>query len=274
MSTTVDFNEIPKPKNACAEMVYDHLEKILLALPQQSDPKLFATMLIVEANGLDMSKCGNTASAVVAAFNAAAIGLPPGSAQGWCFFVPRKGKVNLEMGYRGMLELSYGCNWLKSIETDVVLKAESDTFQYCTDREGSFIMHDKTGRVVQGGSDYRTTEVNVSAAYCIWTSVNGGRGVSVIPRDRLDAVHKPKSTSYSPWGDPWGYVEMARKSTIRVASKGWPRLSWQMARAVMMDEMLERGADQAQAITDEEREGLPDQERAVEMESIPEGDTE
>jgi phage RecT family recombinase len=233
--------QLQEPLNRYAEIARDNMASALAPLSATIDRQAFATQCMAELNllvpyDLERIKMSQEGSGAVAVKNAAIIGLAPGKANQFCFFLVRSGAIQLEMGFRGFLELSYKNKFLKLVTCDVVLNGEE--FEYGTNTDGDYLSHPKD-------LSRQPSKGKVVAAYCLWHNQTGGHALTVMTRAELDKVEACSRGSYSPWKDDINYCEMAKKSPLRRASKMWPR-SEAMSHAAYIDEALELGHSQGE----------------------------
>jgi phage RecT family recombinase len=228
---------LPPARNAGATELYKEgrIDRLPQWLPAEIPAGRFLTAVAAEINGLDPDT--NPQSMVKTAFNCAVLGLIPGQQLGHAHFVTfkmNKGKPDewiccqLVVGFKGWLELSYGCGFLRDVHCDVVFSGED--FDYWVDADGAQIYHDiPLERADQWGS--------VKAAYCVWHATTGGHGIEVVPRKPLDKLKRR--------GNVWNSapMEMAKKTAILRASKTWKRTG-QMATAALLDDHAERDEPQ------------------------------
>ena len=160
---------LPQQQNDASVVIAKEIERILPALAPGVERQQFAVSLVVAANELSMDKVGKVHSILIAAFNAARIGLPVGGAQGLAFFVPRKGRVCLDVGYRGYIELAVDSGHIDTVATDVYLAGEA--FEQWTDEDGKHFRH------VPHLPDQRDLKwENVLGAYVVYKTRAGGKG--------------------------------------------------------------------------------------------------
>ena len=224
------MNEITiKPKTAASELVRKSDSILRSILPANAEGSRFIVSAIAAANKLK-ANC-DAVSTAMAVFNAASLGLPIDTAEGYCYLVPFKGKVSLIVGYRGFLHLAFESGFLKQISTDVVLSGES--WEQFNDERGKHFRHEIP---LERSMEF----ANVHASYCAWTNTRGGDGFVVVNRPELVALERASFGS-SPWKSK--PIEMSLKTAIRRASKLW-NLTNTLAAAVQLDEEWERGDKQ------------------------------
>jgi recombination protein RecT len=160
---------------------------------------------------------------------ASALGLEIGNGLGHAYLIPFKGKAQLIVGYRGMIDLARRSGQLSTIYARVVSKG--DAFSY------AFGLDDKLEHVPSLESAGEVTHV-----YAVAKLRDGGRQFDVMTKAEVDAIRK---RSLSGGNGPWvtDYEEMAKKTVIRRLFKMLP-VSVEMQRAVSLDEQAEHDSGQ------------------------------
>jgi recombination protein RecT len=221
---------LPEPKTPAAKAVHERQATIIGQLVGL-DADQFLVTATIEANKL---KADTTPSSVAkSVMNAACLGLTLGDALGHAYLVPfwdskKRARIcQLVVGYKGFLELALSARWLKGVSCQVVLKGEE--FRHWATIEGSQIQHEMP-------VDRKETWENVTAAYCVYHTIDGWKDVEVTTREDLAKIHD-KAEDWSPWKRT--PIPMCRKTPLRRASKVWKQTG-RFANAVMLDEMAER----------------------------------
>lgn len=236
--TLPDGSNLPVPvaRNGGVKALYAENRIQRLPIPAKLDARQFTICAITEANKLPPDT--DPKSIVIAVFNAACMGSLLGPHPGHAYLVAyRNGKTGtrdcqLIMGYKGLLDLAYGANFLESVYTDVVLRSEE--FRTYV-KDGPHIEHELT-------IDRDLVWDKVLAAYCIWKPKGGTPIHEVVGRKDLEALYrKATKRSSSPWQT--NPIAMCRKTAIRRAAKNWKQtreLDW----AIGLDEQADRGERQ------------------------------
>lgn len=218
---------VPAPKNKSAEMIVSLLDRMLPVIPPGSvTSRQFCVAVVSEANAL--SRPCSPKSVAMAAFNCAVLGLIPGSALGHAYFVPFKNECTLIIGYRGFTDLAFSTGFLRDIHANVVCSGES--FEHWVDRDGPQVKHAVP-------LDRHPQQSNVDASYCVYHTVKGGHGLSVVPKKELMKL--------AGRGNVWlsDFAAMAKKTAIRRAAKEW-QITHRLGLAIELDEQAERGEQQ------------------------------
>lgn len=173
-----------------------------------------------------LAQC-DVASFMGAVAASAQLGLEPGGPLGHAYLVPYKGKVTLQIGYKGMEQLAYRSGLVSSINAHVVREGDDFAFEYGTN---AFIRHVPKAGV--GGK--------VTHAYCVASLVTGGKAMAVLFLGDIER-RRDASASYkgNPKNSPWttDFDEMARKSAIRALFRDLPA-STETQRALGYDERV------------------------------------
>lgn len=174
-------------------------------------------------------------SVLLAAMQAAEIGLEPDTPLQEAWLLPRRNNGHMEcqlsIGYRGYIKLARRSGEIKSLRANVV--RVGDEFRYGYGLEEDILDHTPAPSADRGELLY---------AYAVARYKDGGydfvvldRGEVESRRARSDGWKSEKSRPYSPWTtDP---AAMWRKSAVRELAK-WIPQSAQFARAVDSDERV------------------------------------
>lgn len=175
----------------------------------------FALQYLAENDFLARVAMGNQDSLKRAIINVAAIGLSLNPIEKLAYLIPRKGKVCLDISYRGLLHVAYAVGAIKWAMAELVYA--NDVFEHKgVGREPvhSFSPFTDRGELLGGyvlaktqGDEFIITHMSIKEIFDI--------------RDRSESwkAFKEKKVS-SPWKTDEG--EMIKKTLIRRASKSWP----------------------------------------------------
>ena len=152
-------------------------------------------------------------SILLAALEAATLGIEPGGVLGHAALVPYARKAQLQLMYRGMILLAYkhGVPGFKIIDAQVVYK--NDQFEMIRDPEPKWTHKEATGDRGEAIGYY---------AYFILTT--GGIKFEYMRREDVDAWAKRYSKSYNDSDAPWQrfFDPMALKTVLRKVLKYAP----------------------------------------------------
>ena len=219
---------IPKPANAAAQVIQQRNDMLRSMVPTAAiDPDLWLASLMVEVNAL--SKPVTAGSVAVAALNAAYLGLQFGKSLGHAFIIPYGQEATLVIGYKGFRHLAFATGFLKTIHAEVVCRGEE--FRQWVDENGPHFLH-------VPGNERNPSRDDITHAYCVYTTRDGGTGAKIVPRSEINRSDKQR--------DVWksDYLAMCLKTSILKASKQWNTTA-RLAHAVAIDEQTEREEPQA-----------------------------
>jgi recombination protein RecT len=209
--------EAKKPTLAqvAREMIDRQAGMLDSVLPAHVDRRRFAAMAVQAVRQApDLAKCFATkegaGSFLLAAAQAAVVGLEPNTPTQECWILPRKDhgrqEAQLMIGYRGLLKLSRRSSSVKSIVAEVV--RDGDLFDYGYAEEGPYLAW-------KPGED----RGELTHAFAIVWFHGGGRAQIVLDRVQVEErrAHsesfKAKNNASSPWLR-WP-ESMWRKSAIK-----------------------------------------------------------
>jgi phage RecT family recombinase len=178
----------------------------------------------------------NKQSILSCMFNAPKLGLNPDKVFGHIWFVPYKGVLTYQVGYRGMIQLSLNTGKVRNVRAGLV--REKDKWEYFEDEQGQHyriepqFMEKDRGREIFG--------------YSIFTDTQGNPNIHVMESAHIDDVKKivkarmGENFAYCPWGNPVFEPEMRKKTVIRRHWKTEP-MSAEIASVLETEEKTERG---------------------------------
>ena len=186
---------------------------------------------------------------------AAQMGLEIGI-NGQCWIVPFGDEAQFMIGYRGMLDLAWRSDKLKSVEAKAVRGGDKLDYRYGT---GRYLHHDKADSKARG---------EFTHAYAVIETVYGGEMFDVMDFDEIEEI-RVKARSQNIWNS-W-YEEQAKKTVLRRLLKLAP-CSTEMSRAITLDEQAELGIPQG--LGDAINVTPPADNEVPEAPSVPEGENE
>ena len=219
-----------------------HAPEIALALPKHVTVERLMRIVLSEVRkNPRLGQC-TPASLLVSAFNCAALGLEPGGILGHAYLIPywnnreKRNECQVQIGYRGMLDLARRSGQIQSISAHVVYS--NDEFEYFYGLNEDLIH--RPGKGQRG---------EVVAAYAVAKLKDGGSQFEVMTIDDLlevrDSSQGYRQAVEKGWDNPWisNFDEMCRKSPVRRLFKYLP-VSIEMMKAASLDEYGERGQHQ------------------------------
>lgn len=208
--------------------------QIKKALPRWLDPERFARITMTAVQLQPKLLGCEPLSLISAVMQCAQLGLEPDPALGHVHLVPFKDRVQIIVGYRGIMRLARTSDEVAAIEARAVYSNDEFEFDY-GDGKNRFLRH-------------RPTEENnagvLRAAYAICRFKNGGEVWDVtLPRhiEKIRSFARGASRSDSPW--VLHPEEMWRKSAVRRLEPFLP-LDPIARHAIAVDEAGERGESQ------------------------------
>jgi len=162
----------------------------------------------------------------------AQLGLELDGISGQAYLVPYKNRktglteCQLQIGYRGMIDLARRSGRIKSISARIVRKC--DEFSYCYGLEENLVHVPK----------YAAAD-EITHVYAVAKFMEGGFAFEVMTADEIDNI---RNGSKNGNGDIWRnfWPEMARKTCIRRLFKYLP-ISIEISKACLIDEYGEQG---------------------------------
>lgn len=219
---------------------YEQLEEFLIskriqlqlraALPSQLSPERLARFALTQIKNIPkLLECSGE-SIYGAIIEAAQLGLEIGS-RGQCWLIPFKGKATLVIGYRGMLDLAWRSQMIRSVFAKEVYAADHIGWEYGTE---AILTHRQAPVSERVG--------NPTHAYATLDIVNGGKMFDVMQIEEIEAIRaRSRQKDSGPWVND--YPEMCKKTVLRRLLKLAP-CSSELGRAVTLDEQAEYGLPQ------------------------------
>jgi recombination protein RecT len=173
-----------------------------------------------------------------ALLSCAQLGLEPGSGLGHVYLIPYGKNVNMQLGYKGMIDLARRSGQIVSLTAhDVYAK---DEFSYELGLNEALIhkpyMDGDRGEFV--------------CVYAVAKLVGGGHQIGVMSKSDIEKIRK---MSKMPNSDPWKlhYGEMAKKTVIRRLFKYLP-VSIEMQQATEIEDAGDKGRYDASKVLEGE----------------------
>jgi len=235
-STAVERAAQPSVADVVRTAIEKQSSAFKAVLPRHVDPDRFARLTLTAIKSTpELMQCFRTdqgrTSVLIAAMQAATIGLDPNTPTQDCWLLPRKNKgvweAQLMIGYRGLLKLARRSGTIETIYAEVVRSGDDFTWSRGLDKD---VLDHKPG---DGTGD-------LTHAYAVARYKGGGYSFMVLNKAQVESRRNLsdswKSTNarpYSPW-TKWPEA-MWRKSAIR-ALVPYLDLSPDVDRAVSLDE--------------------------------------
>ena len=178
-------------------------------------------------------------SIIAALLTTAQLALEPNTPLGQAYIIPYGKRAELQIGYRGLLDIAYRSGMIQSIQAHVVY--ENDDFEF------EFGLNPKCRHIPA-----KSNRGEAEWVYAVFKTVNGGAGFEVMSVDdiRTHAQRFSKSYNNGPWQT--NFEEMAKKTVVKKLLKFAP-LTTEVAVATASDEhqlKLTIPNDGGQVVTD------------------------
>jgi recombination protein RecT len=241
---------------------------IMAALPRNIDVDRFTRIVLTAVRtNPDLLSC-DPMSILAATMQSAQLGLEPGSGLGEAYIIPYKREATFQMGYKGLVKLARNSGDVTSIWAEAVY--EGDLFRVVMGSEPK-IEHVPDLNVPRGTFD------NVVAVYAVARLATGDIQFAVMTKAEIEQHRNRYSRGYSsaksPWSDPLGAVEMAKKTVVLRLCKMLP-LSAEVSRAIASDGTIRRelSADMTTLPDVEDEKVPPEALGAVELGNVDQKD--
>lgn len=184
--------------------------------------------IMINISKTKFEKCTRR-SIIIAMLDCAALGLDPSPTLGYAYFIPYKDTLQLQIGYKGFINLALRSPQIEAISGQVVY--ENDEFEYRSGTDAK-IMHRPELNKDRG---------EMKCAYAIATFKSGHKEFYVATKKELLAaknMSKSGASSDSPWNKPDMIDAMRVKTAIRRLMRYLP-LTPEISQAVSIDDLDE-----------------------------------
>lgn len=211
----------PAHGSTVAQLIKAQMPAIGRALPTTTDPARFAQIVLTECKRNPQLLTCDPMTLLGAMMTAAQLGLYPGPL-GHAYLIPRKGQVQFQTGYRGMIDLALRGGQVLSIDAHVVYTG--DQFEY---RYGTEPFLDHTPNLEEPG-DRR-------CVYAVAKLRAGGTVFRVLPFTEVERRRARGHGDTPAWRDD--YDAMSMKTAIRALSPFIPQTP-EFAEAQRLDDSV------------------------------------
>ena len=244
-------------------------EQMVMAMNSEAGARRLTRVVMTEIRrNPKLGEC-TPLSLMGAAMMSAQLNLEP-APNGLCYLIPRKNRgvmeVNWELGYKGMIELAYRTDQIKTVQASGV--CPNDFFRNRIASGGGEFAHEVDYQAGRGGEPY--------AFYGFAEMVNGGWTSKVLTIEEINDEHRAKSESFK-WAEksnkfdsPWhtNPNAMRLKTAMRVLWTWLPKTQQMLdaaaADSAVIDADLGEGGDGGITVT---RNDLADDSLDDELES-------
>jgi len=202
--------------------------QVAMALPRHMTPDRFLRIALTELRkNPKLNDCDHK-SFLGAIVQCSQLGLEPGDGRGLAYLIPYGKDCQLQIGYKGLMELARRSDQIQSIQAQCMYSNDLFEFEYGLDDKLRHIpSRDNRGEMI--------------GAYAIAKFKDGGYQFEVMFKEAIDKIKstsKAAKSSYSPWNTH--YDEMARKTVVRRLCKYLPS-SPELQQAITIDEKADLG---------------------------------
>lgn len=223
------------------------VKNVLPAQVRKDSPRYWSMYVQLMNTFLNDPYVTNKKSILSCMYNAPKFGLDPDPIFGHIFFIPYKGTLTYQLGYKGMVKLSLNTGKVINVRSGLVY--ENDEWDYYEDEKGQHYIHRR-----KFGED-RGKEL---CGYSIFTDNNNIPNIHVMDSVHINAIKEMVLARMkgrkTPWTDPIGEPEMRKKTVTRRHWKLEP-MSAEIAEAITNEELTEAG----ETISKEEHERIIDE---------------
>lgn len=190
-------------------------------------------------NNPSLKKC-NAQSVISAVIQASELGFNPTQALGQCYFVPYSGKVQMQIGYKGYIDLARRSGQIKSLFAYCVYSG--DEFSYELGLNPT-LTHKPSETIDKKHGD-------ITYVYAVAHYKDGGNSFVVLTRNEIEKLRKrnksqkniasiPRTIPKDKYPTAWDtdYDKMAMAKAIKQLSR-WMPLSDEMQTAITVDESV------------------------------------
>lgn len=173
----------------------------------------FAIQVLTANDYVAKLAAGDRQSVVNAVTNIAAIGISLNPAKKQAYLVPRKGKICLDIGYMGLIDLAVQSGSIMWAQADLVCASDA------------FTLNGFDKPPTHQFNPFSKERGEMVGAYVVVKMHSGDYLTECMSREDIDAIknrsESVKAGKSSPWDTDYG--EMAKKTVVKRAYKYWPK---------------------------------------------------
>lgn len=188
----------------------------------------FALQVIGANDYLQKVAIANRQSVVDAITNISAIGISLNPAKKQAYLVPRKGKICLDLSYMGLMDLVVGSGSIRWAKAEPV---------YATD---GFALNGYDKPPTHTHNPFAKDRGEFVGVYVVVKTSSGDYLTDTMAADDVIAI-RDRSEAWKAWiankkSCPWvtDFVEMAKKTVVKRASKYWPKDDHRIQEAIQL----------------------------------------
>ena len=231
------------------DLMYQSRGQIALALPRHMNPERMLRIAMTSIQQTPKLLNCDPKSLVAAVIESSQLGLEPDGILGYAYLIPYGNKAQLQIGYRGLIDLAFRSGRVTKIYAQVV--HEKDEYEV-TFGLNPILKHIPTSEEDEG---------KIIASYAVVHFNEGEPDFEWMWKKDIDKIRKSaKAAKDGPWVTH--YIEMAKKTAIRRLAKRIP-LSPEFQRAAVLDEYVSEGISDNGRIIDIEEESVESLNKAL-----------
>lgn len=221
-------NHAPQGANNVRALLVKYREEIIKALPKHMNADRLGRIAMTEMRKNPKLLNSTAESLFGAIIQCAQLGLEPGGALGHIYLVPYSGNIQVQVGYKGMIELGHRSGYLNTIYASAVY--EVDEFSVVLGTTPS-ITHVP---VLKPESE----KGNITFFYAV-ADTKGGKQFAYMSMEDVCRIRDGGRFKNPIWEKH--FVEMAKKTVIRRLFKMLPMSSERCERALELDNQIGEG---------------------------------
>lgn len=202
--------------------VYKRIQEMLGRKP---DSYITSVLQVIGSNTMLIGVDAESITGAV--FTACALNLPLNNNLGLAYIVPFKGSAQLQIGYKGFIQLAQRTGQIKSINAVAVY--DTDTDETVRKRLTSLIPQKVTGEII----GYTSRLETITGFEAIVTMTNEELEQHAFKYSQTYKSAKQKGQTYSVWHQNWD--AMAKKTVIKAIMKYCP-MSVELQQAIESDQ--------------------------------------
>lgn len=222
LSTTQKQNLVSIKNTLNSENIYKRIQEMLGRKP---DSYITSVMQVVSSNAMLANVDAESITGAV--FTACALNLPLNNSLGLAYIVPFKGSAQLQIGYKGFIQLAQRTGQIKTINAIAVY--DTDTDESVLKRLTSLIPQKVTGEII----GYVARLQTVTGFEASVTMTNEDLKIHAFKYSQTYKAAESKGQSYSVWHQ--NFDAMAKKTVIKAIMKYCP-MSVELQRAIEADQ--------------------------------------
>lgn len=215
--------------NQINDLLSDYQGQIAKALPKHlTAERLIQITTTVLSTNPKLKEC--TASSLIGAvLQSASLGFDPSPTLGYCYFVPYGGKIQLQIGYKGYMELARRSNEISEIYAHCVYAGDHFHYEFGLNRT-----------LEHRPSNQKKNHKNITHVYAVAKLKDGGTQYVVLDREEVESLR-----IRSPFQNPtkitgaWqtDYDKMAMAKAVKQLAKFLP-LNTDIRSSIASDEQV------------------------------------